>query len=49
MTADHSKILDERAWSFRKYLINIPGKHDIKKLQKAAILGAVHVLREVEM
>jgi hypothetical protein len=28
--------------SFRKYLSNIPGKHDIKELQKTAILGTAH-------
>jgi hypothetical protein len=33
--------------SFRKYLSNIPGKHDIKELQKTAILGTTHTLREV--
>jgi hypothetical protein len=31
--------------SFRKYLSNIPGKHDIKELQKTAILGTAHILR----
>jgi hypothetical protein len=35
--------------SFRKYLSNVPGKIDIKELQKTAILGTVHVLREVLM
>jgi hypothetical protein len=35
--------------SFRKYLSNIPGKHDIKELQKTAILGAAHILRKVLM
>jgi hypothetical protein len=35
--------------SFRKYLSNIPGKHDIKELQKTAILGTAHILREVLM
>ena len=25
--------------SFRKYLSNIPGKHEVKELQKTAILG----------
>jgi hypothetical protein len=34
---------------FRKYLSSIPGKHDIKELQKTAILGAAHTLREVLM
>jgi enolase len=28
--------------SFRKYLSRIPGKHDIKELQKTAILGTAH-------
>jgi hypothetical protein len=32
--------------SFRKYLDNIQGKHDIKELQKTAIWGTVHILRE---
>jgi hypothetical protein len=32
-----------------KYLSNIPGKHDIKELQKTAILGTAHILREVLM
>ena len=25
--------------SFRKYVSNIPGKHEVKELQKTAILG----------
>jgi hypothetical protein len=33
--------------SFRKYLSSIPGKHDIKELQKTAILGTAHTLRKV--
>ena len=32
--------------SFRKYVSNIPGKHEVKKLQKTAILGTSHVLRK---
>jgi hypothetical protein len=28
--------------SFRKYLSGIPGKHDIKELQKTAILDTAH-------
>jgi len=28
--------------SFRKYVSNIPGKHEVKKLQKTAILGTAH-------
>jgi hypothetical protein len=35
--------------SFRKYLSSIPGKHDVKELQKTGILGTAHVLREVLM
>jgi hypothetical protein len=35
--------------SFTEYLNNIPGKHDIKELQKIAILGTAHVLRKVLM
>jgi hypothetical protein len=33
--------------SFREYLINMPGKHEIKELQKTAILRTAHVLRKV--
>jgi hypothetical protein len=35
--------------SFRKYLSSIPGKQDIKELQKTAILGTAHTLRKVLM
>jgi len=31
--------------SFRKYVNNIPGKHEVKELQKTAILGTAHILR----
>ena len=30
--------------SFRKYVSNIPGKHEVKELQKTAILGTAHTL-----
>ena len=33
--------------SFTKYLSNIPGKHEVKELQKTTILGTVHILRLV--
>jgi len=33
--------------SFRKYVSNIPGNHEVKELQKTAILGTSHVLRKV--
>ena len=35
--------------SFRKYVSNIPGNHEVKELQKTAILGTAHVLRKVLM
>jgi len=35
--------------SFRKYVSNIPGKHEVKELQKTAILGTAHILRKVLM
>ena len=35
--------------SFRKYVSNIPGKHEIKELQKTAILGTAHIHRKVLM
>ena len=35
--------------SFRKYMINIPGKHEVKELEKTAILGTAHILRKVLM
>jgi len=35
--------------SFRKYVSNIPGKHEVKELKKSAILGTAHILRKVLM
>jgi hypothetical protein len=35
--------------SYRKYLSSVPGKHDIKELQKTAVLGTAHTLRKVLM
>jgi len=35
--------------SFTKYVSNIPGKHEVKELQKTAILGTAHILRKVMM
>jgi len=35
--------------SFRKYVSNIPGKREVKELQKTAILGTAHTLRKVLM
>jgi hypothetical protein len=33
--------------SFRKYVSNIPGNHDVKELQKTAILDTAQILRKV--
>ena len=35
--------------SFRKYVSNIPGKHEVKEVQKTVILGTAHTLRKVLM
>jgi len=35
--------------SLRKYVSNIPGKHEVKELQETAILGTAHILRKVLM
>jgi len=32
---------------FRKYVNNIPGNHEVKEIQKTAILGTAHILRKV--
>jgi hypothetical protein len=33
--------------SFRKYVSNIPGNHEVKELQKTAIMDTAHILRKV--
>jgi len=33
--------------SLRKYVSNIPGHHEVKELQKTAILGTAHILQKV--
>ena len=33
--------------AFRKYVSNMPGNHEVKELQKTAILGTEHILRKV--
>ena len=33
--------------SFRKYVGNIPGKHEVNELHKTHILGTAHMLRKV--
>ena len=35
--------------SFRKYVSNIPGNHEVKELQKTAILDTARILRKVLM
>jgi hypothetical protein len=35
--------------SFRKYVSNIPGKHEVKELKKTAILGTAQTLWTVLM
>ena len=35
--------------TFRKYVSNISGKHEVKEQQKTAILGTAHILRKVLM
>jgi hypothetical protein len=35
--------------SFRKYVSNIPGKHEVKELQKTAISDTAHIIRKVLM
>ena len=33
--------------SFRKYVRDIPGNHDVRELQKTVILGTAHVIQKV--
>jgi hypothetical protein len=35
--------------SFRKYVSDVPGNHDVSELQKTAILSTAHILRKVLM
>jgi hypothetical protein len=35
--------------TFIKYVSNIPGKHEVKELQKTDVLGTAHTLRKVLM
>ena len=35
--------------AFRKYVSNIPGKHEVKELQKTPIFSTAHILRKVLM
>ena len=33
--------------TFRKYVSNIPGQHEVKELEETTILGTAHILRKV--
>jgi len=44
---DDDKVVNNNKTSFRKYVSNIPGNHEVKELQKTAILGTAHILRKV--
>jgi hypothetical protein len=33
--------------SFRKYVSNTSGNHEVRELQRTAILGTAHILRKV--
>jgi hypothetical protein len=35
--------------SLRKYLRNITVKHEIKEIQKPAVLSSAHILRELQV
>ena len=35
--------------SLREYLSNMPGKHEIKEIQKTALLGSAHIVQRVLM
>jgi disulfide bond formation protein DsbB len=35
--------------SFRKYVSTIPGNHDVKELQKTAILGTAHTAESADV
>ena len=48
-TSNNRGDWDYEYLSFRKYVSNIPGKHEVKELQKTAILGTAHILRKVLM
>jgi hypothetical protein len=34
---------------FRKYVSNIPRKHEVREIQKTALLSTAHILRKVLM
>jgi len=44
--ASNNKATGTISESFRKYVSNITGKHEVKELLKTAILGSAHIIRE---
>jgi hypothetical protein len=42
MTMEITGATGTTSKSLRQYLSNIPGKHEIRELQKTAILGTAH-------
>ena len=44
---DTGKVSGPISQLLRRYLSNIPGKLEIKELQKTATLGTAHMLRKV--
>ena len=42
-------IIGATGTSSESFVSNIPGKHEVKELQKTAILGTAHILRKVLM
>jgi len=44
-----TKVIPVIIEAFRKYVSNVPGNHEVKELQKTAILGTAHILRKVLM
>jgi hypothetical protein len=43
------RVIGNISKSLRQYLINIPGKHEIKEKQKTSMLGTAHKLQKVLM
>ena len=44
-----TKVIPVTIKSFANYESNIPGKHEVKELQKTALLDTAHILRKVLM
>jgi hypothetical protein len=46
-TSGDRTVIGTISKSFRKYVSNIPGNHEVKELQKTTVLGTAHILRKV--